>query len=159
MSSNRYLLHSIKSQDNDHEAFIKQQFIRFGDVDPAGIAYFPNINNLIHEAFEDLWDEYIGINYYQLVQTQRLGFPLAHSNITFLNPLHHGDRPTVSITCSRLGRSSLELRYVYEVDSKICLDARMTTVCINLDTKKSCELPAQYRKAFERIFVTPPEPD
>ncbi|MEZ5974979.1 MAG: hypothetical protein R3E96_09110 [Planctomycetota bacterium] len=31
-----------------------ETLVRFGDVDAAGIAYFPSIYNMIHSAFEDL---------------------------------------------------------------------------------------------------------
>ena len=29
--------------------------VRFGHVDPAGIAYFPRIYDFVHEVFEELW--------------------------------------------------------------------------------------------------------
>jgi 4-hydroxybenzoyl-CoA thioesterase len=133
-------------------AFTTQQKVRFGHVDPAGIAYFPRIYDYIHEAFEELWEIHVGVRYYALLGEQRIGFPLVHSEVDFRHPLRFGDRPTVRVTCFRLGRSSLGLRYVYKLDDVVCVDARMTTACIELDTMKSIPMPPQFRSRFEQIM-------
>ncbi len=132
--------------------FVTQQQVRFGHVDPAGIAYYPRIFDYVHEAFEELWDVHVGKRYYHLLADDQIGFPLVHSDADFKHPLHFGDRPTVSITCFKLGRSSLGLRYVYRLGETICVEARMTTVCVELSTLKSCEIPADYRTRFEQLL-------
>ena len=82
---------------------------------------------------------------------ERIGFPLVHwkstSSIRFF-----GDRPVVRVTCFKLGKSSLGLRYVFTVDDKVCVDARMTTVCTHVQEMKSFPLPAEYRAKFEAIL-------
>ena len=132
-------------------AFTTQQKVRFGHVDPAGIAYYPRIFDYIHEAFEELWEHHVGVRYYSLIGEQRLGFPLVHSDVDFRRPVRFGDRPLVRITCFKLGRSSLGLRYLYELDDAVCLDARMITASIDLDTLKSIAMPEAYRARFETI--------
>jgi 4-hydroxybenzoyl-CoA thioesterase len=133
-----------------------QQNVRFGHVDPAGIAYFPKIYDFIHEAFEELWQLHVGERYYHLLQEKRIGFPLVHADVDFVRPLRFGDRPLVRITCFKLGRSSLGLRYEYRVDDQVCVDARMTTVCVELDTLEPLEIPAAYRTRFEAILEDAP---
>jgi len=128
-----------------------QQNVRFGHVDPAGIAYFPKIYDFIHEAFEELWQLHVGERYYHLLQEKRIGFPLVHSDVDFKKPLRFGDRPLVRITCFKLGGSSLGLRYVYRVNDQVCVDARMTTVCVELDTLKTMRIPDTYRARFEEL--------
>ena len=68
-------------------AFKLQQKVRFGDVDPAGIVYFPRIYDYIHEAFEELWETHVGARYYALLLERRMGFPLVHSEVSFTAPL------------------------------------------------------------------------
>ena len=34
--------------------------VRFGDLDAAGIAYYPNLVNFLHEAFEDFFVGHVG---------------------------------------------------------------------------------------------------
>ena len=68
-----------------------------------------------------------------------------------------GDTPIVRVTCFRLGGASLGLRYVYTVQERVCLDARMVTVCVNMDTLKSLPIPDRYRSRFEAIREAIPE--
>ena len=37
--------------------------VRFGDLDAAGIAYYPNLVNFLHEAFEDFFTGHVGRPY------------------------------------------------------------------------------------------------
>lgn len=133
-------------------SFTTQQQVRFGHVDPAGIAYFPRIFDYVHEAFEELWEEHVGARYYHLLGEKRIGFPLVHSDVDFKHPLHFGDRPIVRVTCFKLGDSSLGLRYVYTVNDVVCVDARMTTVCVHLETMKPFSMPSEYRSKFAELL-------
>lgn len=132
-------------------AFTTQIRVRFGHVDPAGIAYYPRIYDYIHEAFEDLWAQHIGRRYDRMIVEHRIGFPLVHSEVDFKSPLRFGDRPIVKMSCFRLGRSSLGLRYVYTVDERECVHARMTTTCVDIDTMQSKPIPTEFRPYFESI--------
>lgn len=128
--------------------------VRFGHVDPAGIAYYPRIYDYVHEVYEEVWLQHVGVRYDRLLMQDRIGFPLVRSEVDFRAPLRFGDRPTVRVTCFHLGTSSLGLRYVFELDGTVCVDARMTTVCTNLVEMKSFPLPAEYRARFEEILET-----
>ena len=134
------------------KSFVTQLQVRFGDVDPAGIVYFPKIYDYIHEAFEELWDVHVGKRYYYLIAEETLGFPLVHSEVDFKHPLHFGDRPTVRVTCFKVGRSSLGLRYRIMLDDLLCVEAEMTVVCVELESLDAVEIPERYRKRFEEIL-------
>ncbi len=129
--------------------------VRFGHVDPAGIAYFPRIYDYVHDVYEEVWEQHVGVRYYKLLLEERIGFPLVHSEVDFRRPLRFGDRPVVRVTCFKIGRSSLGLRYRFLLDDELCVDARMTTVCTELDTMKSREMPAEFRARFEAILESP----
>ncbi|MFN0242898.1 MAG: acyl-CoA thioesterase [Planctomycetota bacterium] len=125
--------------------------VRFGHVDPAGIAYFPRIYDYIHDVFEEVWEKHVGERYYRILCDQRVGFPLVHSEVDFQHPLRFGDRPIVRVTCFHVGTSSLGLRYVFKLDDTVCLDARMTTVCVNLNDMKPMPMPERFRERFQAI--------
>ena len=129
--------------------------VRFGHVDPAGIVYFPRIYDYLHDVFEEVWEKHVGHRYYHLLLERRIGFPLVHSEVEFERPLHFGDQPVVAVTCFRLGRSSLGLRYVFRVADKVCVDARQVTVCVELEGMKSIEMPPEYRARFQELMETP----
>lgn len=128
--------------------------VRFGHVDPAGIAYFPRIYDYLHDVFEELWEQHVGERYYRILCDQKIGFPLVHSEVDFRRPLRFGDRPVVRVTCFQLGTSSLGLRYVFELDGEVCVEARQTTVCVELESMKSRPMPAAWRARFEAIRET-----
>ncbi|MFT5052798.1 MAG: YbgC/YbaW family acyl-CoA thioester hydrolase [Chlamydiales bacterium] len=125
--------------------------VRFGHVDPAGIAYFPRIFDYIHDVFEEVWEHHVGQRYYHLLLERRIGFPLVHSDVDFSAPLRFGDRPAVKVTCFRLGRSSLGLLYRVFLDGKLHVEARMTTTCVDLDGMQSIPIPEEFRARFEMI--------
>lgn len=125
--------------------------VRFGHVDPAGIAYFPRIFDYIHDVFEEVWESHVGQRYYHLLLERKIGFPLVHSDVDFHAPLRFGDRPAVRVTCFKLGRSSLGLKYVIQLGEKVCTEARMTTVCVELDSMQSIPMPEEFRARFELI--------
>lgn len=134
------------------KTFVTQLDVRFGDVDPAGIAYYPRIFEFIHQATEALWDVHVGRRYFYLLSEEKLGFPLAHSEVEFKHPLNFGDRPIVKVTAFKVGKSSLGLRYKFFVDEVECVEARMTVVCVDLDGLKPRALPAKYREKFEELL-------
>lgn len=134
------------------KSFVTQLQVRFGDVDPAGIVYFPKIYEYVHEAFEELWDVHVGKRYYYLIGEEQLGFPLVHSEVDFKHPLHFGDRPVVRVTTFKVGTSSLGLHYRFMLDEVLCVDARMTVVCVELAELKNRPIPAAYRAKFEEIL-------
>ena len=139
------------TQKTTQRAFVTQQQVRFGDVDPAGIVYYPKIYDFVHQAFEELWDVHVGKRYYHLICEDHIGFPLVHSEVDFKHPLHFGDRPVVRVTCFKLGRSSLGLRYVFTVGDVVCVDARMTVVCVELGLLESLAIPEPWRARFAEI--------
>ena len=126
--------------------------VRFGDVDPAGIVYFPRIYEYLHEAFEDVWEQHVGERYYQMIQEERRGFPLVHSEVDFKGPLRFGDEVSIVITCTHLGRSSTGLRYRLYVGDRLCVEARQVTACVDLDAGQSMPMSAEHRERFELIL-------
>ena len=53
--------------------------VRFGHVDPAGIAYFPRIFDYVHDVFEEVGRCTWGLHYHLLLE-ERVGF-LVHSEV------------------------------------------------------------------------------
>lgn len=144
-------------------AFTTSFQVRFGHVDPAGIVYFPRIFDYLHDVFEEVWEKHVGTRYYHLLLEKKMGFPLVHSDVSFDHPLRFGDRPEAAVTCFKLGRSSLGLRYRIrkgdEPDSPLCVDARLVTVCVDTRSMEPLPIPPEFRERFEEIFEPVPTTD
>lgn len=121
--------------------------MRFGDVDRAGILYYPRFLNYFHIAFEELFGGALGVPYADVIQRDRVGFPMVHLEVDFQAPLAYGDRARVAIRVLKVGRSSVE--YAYEVRSantgRRTTTAKAVTATVNLDTFEKIAVPEPYR--------------
>jgi 4-hydroxybenzoyl-CoA thioesterase len=126
--------------------------VRFGDVDHAGIVYYPRFYIYFHEAFEDFFDD-AGMAYHQMINQHRVGFPTVHVETDFKAPLRYGDSLDIELSVPRISRRSATFKYVgyRHRDGQLCTTAAITTACINLDTFKSCEIPEPIRELFTRF--------
>lgn len=124
--------------------------VRFGDIDQAGIAYYPTLFDHCHVAFEEFWERAIGIPYPKVLNKDRLGFPTVHLEADFVRPLRFGDSLSVEVTVLTLGRSSVVFRYRASVKGKRAFEVRGTTVCVDMRTFRPRAVPARYRRLLER---------
>ena len=125
--------------------------VRFGDIDHAGIVYYPRIINYFHVAFEEFFSDRVGLPYNELLDDRRLGFPSVKVDVDFRETLAFGDVARVEIQTRELGNSSLTLRYRIrkEGKKKACVVARITTVCVDMDTFKPTRIPDDLRTVFQ----------
>ena len=61
--------------------------IDFPMVDMAEIVFYPVYWDLAHRFFELSWEEICGINYPDIIQKLRLGFPAVKNECEFIAPL------------------------------------------------------------------------
>ena len=138
--------------------------MRFADVDRAGILYYPRFLNYFHIAFEEFFGRSIGVPYADLIERDRLAFPMVHLEVDFKVPLAFGDHALVLVRPTRVGRTSVD--FTYEVTSRkkgvLCSSAKATTVAVNIDTFAPLPVPEPYRGLLlARVgggAVTPPRP-
>ena len=121
--------------------------MRFGDLDAAGIAYYPNLVNFLHEAFEDFFAGHVGRPYPDVFR-DGLGFPTVKVEMEFLSPVHYGDHVDIDVTIERVGRSSVQIRYEASVAGKPVFKARTIAVVVDMRTFRPTPLPESLRESF-----------
>jgi 4-hydroxybenzoyl-CoA thioesterase len=126
--------------------------VRFGDLDPAGIAYYPNLVNFLHTAFEDFFAGHVGRPYPE-VYREGLAFPTVHLEMEFLTPVRYGDHVLVAVTVERVGRSSVQLRYDGSVDGRPVFRARNTAVTVDLKDFGPVPVPDWLRERFQAAMA------
>ncbi len=126
--------------------------IRFGDVDNAGIVYFPRILDYCHRVFEDFFQEAAEIPYDRLINKRRVGFPSVHISADFLRRMDYGDVLDIRLSVKRVGNSSADFRYrIFSKTSGKQLADLMITVCaIDMDAFRAVPVPDDLRAAFAR---------
>ena len=82
--------------------------VRFGDLDAAGIAYYPNLVNFLHEAFEDFFVGHVGRPYPEAFE-QGLASPTVKLEMEFLSPVRYGDHVDIAVGVEHVGRTSLRM--------------------------------------------------
>ena len=124
--------------------------VRFGDVDPAGLVYYPRIFHYMHVAMEEFFAARCGVGYEKLMADERVGFPTVNVRAEFFAPLVYGDEADVEVFVSRVGQSSATFEYnVRRVrDGALCSRATHVQVAMDLDTRRATPIPEKYRRAF-----------
>ncbi|MGE3173364.1 MAG: acyl-CoA thioesterase [Planctomycetota bacterium] len=123
---------------------------RFGDIDDAGIAYYPKLLHYFHCAFEDWWSDALGRPYPALLHDDELGLPAVHLDVDFYQPIRYGDEPIVHLGVLRIGSASVEFGFWMtrgDDPAPLCR-ARITTVAVDMATMQKQRLPDPWRARF-----------
>jgi len=134
--------------------FTSIQKIRFDAVDGAGIVYSPKFFHFFHAAFEDFFASAAPLSYPELITDRRKGFPTVAISSTFTAPLAYGDIAVINLGVQAVGNTSLGLQYRInrQRDAQLSFSADITTVFIDLDTKKKETIPDDLRQIFDRLL-------
>lgn len=125
--------------------------VRFGEVDQAQIVYYPRVFHFCHLAMENFFETELGVPYSQLVLERKVGFPAVHVDCDFRSPMPFGAELDIEMSYLKLGDSSATTRYLFrDQDGTECAEARVTTVCVDMDAFRSQPIPEDIRAAFER---------
>jgi 4-hydroxybenzoyl-CoA thioesterase len=114
--------------------------VRFGDLDGAGIAFYPNLVRFLNHAFEDFFAGHVGRPFPE-VHESGLGFPTVKLEMEFKAPVRYGDSVVVGVTVEHVGRSALRLRYEGAVGGRPVFEARITSVAVDMKTFRPTPIP------------------
>lgn len=117
--------------------------VQFGDIDQAGIVYYPRFVHYFHVAMEQFFRDVVGIHYPQVMSEHRLGHPTVHLEVDFESPLRYGDTVEIEVRIEKIGRTSVVWNYAVRTRGSDAVNAksRVTTVNIDLDSFAKRELP------------------
>ncbi|MEO6595785.1 MAG: thioesterase family protein [Planctomycetota bacterium] len=123
---------------------------RFGDIDDAGIAYYPKLLHYFHCAFEDWWSDALHRPYALLMHEDKLGLPAVKLEAEFFAPVRYGDEPTVHLGVLRVGTSSVEFGFWMTLgdEAKPVCRARVVTAAVDMVTMQKRPLPDVWRTRF-----------
>ena len=77
--------------------------VRFGEIDHAGVMYYPAIFDRIHRAFEDFWLAATGLSYAEILDGEGIGFPLVDLQSSFRQPFRFGEIMRVQTSVLSIG--------------------------------------------------------
>ena len=125
--------------------------IRFGDIDHAGIVYYPRFLHYFHVALEEFFGQELGIDYPILIDEHRIGLPTVHLETDFRQPMRYGDRFDVEVKVLAIGKTSITFGYrVFKRGEKEPLvEGHNVTVCLDMESFKKRDIPDWLRQRLE----------
>jgi 4-hydroxybenzoyl-CoA thioesterase len=132
--------------------FEYEKKVRFGEIDEAGIVYFPRFFNFFHLAMEEFFEQAASVPYSEVIKKWKVGFPTVRVECDFFRPVQYGDNLRIAMTFPKLGRSSVRMRYrVRRSRDQIQIaDALLTTACVDMNNFRARAMPDNLREVFER---------
>lgn len=134
-------------------AFQREQLVRFGHCDPAGIVFYPRYFEMLNELIEDWFAHDLGLPFDLLIGQRQVGMPTAQLDTRFLRVSRHGDRLTQRIRIERLGGSSIKLHISFTGDDGPRVEFTQVLVCTSLATHKPQAFPDDLRAALQRSLA------
>lgn len=125
--------------------------VRFGDVDPAGIVYYPRLAHMLHLAMEDFFAGALELPYAELLHGRGLALPAVRLEVDFRRPLRFGDQLEVEVAIAELGDSSITWAYrVFQRGAEeASARARVVTVTVDFATLAKQPTPPWLRAALQ----------
>lgn len=124
--------------------------------DLGGVLYHANYFHLFEQAREKFLEQQANLPYPQLV---KLGHHLAiaEAQIKFISPVFYGDKLNITLSASKLRKSSLILHYqIHNAETCLLLTSANTKLAFVSKTQggfKPDRMPEELYKAFEGIKV------
>ncbi|WP_299442607.1 thioesterase family protein [uncultured Rhodospira sp.] len=104
--------------------------VRWGDCDPAAIAYTPNIPAWALEAIESWWSHHTDHDWYRFNIDRRIGTPFVHMRLDFRAPITPRHPLDCAVRMTRLGRTSVTHEVSGYQDGVLCFTGEFVAVFV-----------------------------
>lgn len=122
--------------------------VRFQDVDAGGVLFFGHIFDYCHQAYEEFIAS-SGVNRARYFAGGDFLVPIAHAEADYRKPIRHGERVTIAIDVTRVGRASFRLRYrVSGPADDLRVEAATVHAFVELATMRPIPIPEPLRGFF-----------
>lgn len=126
--------------------FTSRQRVRFAHCDPAGIAYYPRLLELVDAAIEDWTDYGTGVSRATMHEQHRLGLPTATLTTEFARPVRLADELELSVAVTGVGTTSVNLAIDAQCEGERRFSAKLTQVLIDLGNGHPQPWPEAWRQ-------------
>lgn len=130
-------------------AFESEFKVRFANVDPAGIVFYPRYFEFINGGTED-WFASMGMDFRTMHADRHMGVPIVRMECDFVRPSQLGDELRVLVQPVALGRSSCTIEYAIMGADGLRIKAKGVLVCMDLATKKAMPWPESLAAEIHR---------
>lgn len=115
--------------------------IYFGECDQAGIMFYANIFDIMHEAYENLLANYNG----KIFNNKDLAFPIVHTEATYIKPLKFNDEINIEMSILINSENSYLINYIIKNNENIHIKASTKHLCISKVTMQRVDLEKELK--------------
>lgn len=130
--------------------FVHDITIRWGDCDPAQIAYTANIPAWGLQAIEAWYEACLGVDWFAINLDNGIGTPFVHLDFDMVSPV----TPRAVLACKvyvrSIGRSSLAHRVECFQDGRLCFTGQTVSAFVAATKMKPISIPANMRSSIQR---------
>ncbi len=116
--------------------------VRWGDCDPARIAYTARIPDWAIQAIEEWWKHHAGVDWYEINIDHHVGTPFVHMKIDFRSPVTPRHMLDCDVRLKRLGNRSVTLEVKAYQNGVLCFEGEFAQVFVDAGHAKSRPPPA-----------------
>ena len=128
--------------------YTRERKVRFGDVDYAGIIFYPRYFEALNAMVEDWFAEDVGQSFKYTHDTYGIGTPLVAINAELKAPSRLGEILTYALHVERIGATSLTLKIDTTCGDEQRMHATLTHVCAKAGIDGACPWPAPLKEKF-----------
>ena len=132
--------------------------VRWGDCDPARIAYTGRIPYFALEAIDEWWRVRIGMDWFHGNVDRNVGTPFVHMSIDFRSPVTPRHTLFCEVRLIRLGESSVRFSVRGTQDGILCFEGEFVEVFVQSDQHRKIAVPADFRSKMDALLSDWPLP-
>ncbi|NKJ02240.1 thioesterase family protein [Novosphingobium sp. SG707] len=126
--------------------------VRFADVDPAGIVFYPRYFEMLNALVED-WFATLGFPFKLIHMEGKMGVPTVRLEVDFMAPSELGESLDLSLEVTKLGKSSCQLAITFACEGQVRLKALVVLVCMDLDARRAMAWPESLREGMNAYLA------
>jgi 4-hydroxybenzoyl-CoA thioesterase len=127
--------------DSDARPFVHRIRVRWGDCDPANIAYTGRIPAWALEAIEAWWEHHTGLDWYRINLDRKIGTPFVHMAMDFRFPVTPRHPLECKVTLKKLGNRSITHAIRAFQSGVLCFEGEFVAVFVEAALMKPRALP------------------
>ena len=126
-------------------SFEHRETVRFGQVDAAGIVYYPRLHEMLSNTVEAWFTEVLEAPWQRLHGEENRGTPIVRTECTYIRASRLGERLVFTLDVVRLGRSSFDLAIVARCEGEVRLEAQVRHAFVQLRPLEARPIPDELR--------------
>jgi acyl-CoA thioesterase FadM len=139
-----------KPTEPTEKPFVHRIRVRWGDCDPAAIAYTPRIPAWALEAIEAWWEHQAGIDWYHINIDRNVGTPFVHMTMNFTAPVTPRHMLECEVVLKSRGSSSVRHQVRGFQNGVLCFEGEFVSVFVDAKEMTPRTPPPDILSAIER---------